>query len=196
MERYAGGDDGAFPQLHRMVAPRIRSRLARMVHDAALVEDLLQTTFLRAHTARDRFASVADGADRAVEGWYLSIARNVALDHLREHYRRERRHASMVARDDTAALGVPARLPTAEELQEANEQRDEVARCVHEALTELPATQREVVALHKLEGLKMSEVARRLRVQPGAVRVRAHRAYKTLSNLLGGVRPGTAASAA
>lgn len=186
MERYAAGDDTAFAVLHRALAPRIRARLARMVHDAALVEDLLQTTFLRAHTARDRFASVGDGADRAVEGWYLSIARNVALDHLREHYRRERRHASMIARGDVSALGVSADAPNAEELRVREEQRDQTAQRVHEALARLPATQRDVVELHKLEGFSMADVAEKLHVQQGAVRVRAHRAYKALSTLLQG----------
>jgi RNA polymerase sigma-70 factor (ECF subfamily) len=157
-----------------------------MVHDAALVEDLLQQTFMRAHQARDRFASVGDAADRAVEGWYLSIARNVALDHLREHYRRERRHATMVARQDAAALGVREYEPNAEELRVKLEQDEQTASAVRAALEQLPATQRDVVTLHKLQGLSMADVADRLHVQQGAVRVRAHRAYKALSHLLEG----------
>ena len=49
------------------------------------------------------------------------------------------------------------------------------------ALAQLPAGQREIVELHKFQGLSMSEIATRLKIREGAVRVRAHRAYKALA---------------
>jgi RNA polymerase sigma-70 factor (ECF subfamily) len=55
---------------------------------------------------------------------------------------------------------------------------------VRDAIARLPAGQREVVELHKLRGMSMAEVAERLRLREGAVRVRAHRAYKALARLL------------
>ena len=184
MARYVAGDDAAFASLYAALAPRIRNRLSRLVRDPALVEDLLQLTFLRAHVARERFESLPAAADRAVEGWYLSIARNVALDHLREHYRRERRHATMAAKGDVAAIGVPDADPTPEELGLELERTNETARIVRDAIERLPTGQRDVIRLHKLEGLSMAEVADRLHVRQGAVRVRAHRAYKTLAEIL------------
>ncbi len=185
MARYVAGDDEVFARLYAALAPRVRSRLSRLVHDPVLVDDLLQLTFLRAHAARERFESVEVGADRAVEGWYLSIARNVALDHLREHYRRERRHQTVVARGDGASIGAPEPGVSPEDLGLEIEATREAARVLDQALEQLPATQRDVVRLHKLGGLSMAEVADRLRVKQGAVRVRAHRAYKALAEILG-----------
>jgi RNA polymerase sigma-70 factor (ECF subfamily) len=184
MEAYVDGDERAFPALHAALEPRLRSRLGRLVRDAAVVDDLVQLTFLRAHAARDRFASLPERADRAVEGWYLAIARNVALDHLRHSYRRDRRHETLAAKGDVSGMGVPEAEPNAEELRLSLERGDELARRVREAIDQLPPSQREVVQLHKLRGMSMADIADRLGVRPGALRVRAHRAYKALASLL------------
>ena len=62
---------------------------------------------------------------------------------------------------------------------------EEIAKRVHAALAGLPAAQREIVEMHKLAGLSMAEIATRLQIREGAVRVRAHRAYKALARALG-----------
>ena len=54
MEAYVDGDEQAFERLHGALQPRLRSRLSRLVRDPAVVDDLVQLTFLRAHAARDR----------------------------------------------------------------------------------------------------------------------------------------------
>ena len=192
MERYIDGDQAAFAQLHHALEPKVRSRLSRLIRDASTVDDLVQLTFLRGHAARERFASLPDRADRAVEGWYLAIARNVALDHLRHNYRRDRRHDTLLAKGDTAGIGIPDAPVTAEEARISLESREEVARRVREAIEHLPPSQREVVTLHKLRGMSMAEIADRLGVRPGALRVRAHRAYKSLTALLAGPSVATA----
>ena len=192
MERYVDGDQAAFAQLHRALEPKVRSRLSRLIRDASTVDDLVQLTFLRGHAARERFASLPDRADRAVEGWYLAIARNVALDHLRHNYRRDRRHDTLLAKGDTAGIGIPEAPVTAEEARISIESKEEVARRVRQAIEHLPPSQREVVTLHKLRGMSMAEIADRLGVRPGALRVRAHRAYKSLTALLAGPAVATA----
>jgi RNA polymerase sigma-70 factor, ECF subfamily len=189
MEAYVDGDDRAFSRLHDVLAPRVRSRLSRLVRNPATVEDLVQLTFLRAHAARDRFEALPERVDRAVEAWYLAIARNVALDHMRQTYRRDRRHDTLVARGDVAGLGLPDAPLSAEQVALAREEQGEIARLVRDAIDELPESQREVVALHKLRGMPMADIGERLGVRPGALRVRAHRAYKALAGSLRRVRP-------
>jgi RNA polymerase sigma-70 factor, ECF subfamily len=184
MEQYIDGDERAFARLHGLLLPRLRARLGRISRNAALVDDLVQLTFMRAHQARDRFEVADARPDRAVEAWYLAIARNVALDHLRHDYRRERRHALLEARGDLAGMGVSRPSPDAEEVELDREAAAQTAARVHAALERLPPGQREVVQLHKLGGLSMAQIAGRLGVRPGALRVRAHRAYKALQTLL------------
>lgn len=184
MERYIDGDQQAFVALHDRLQPRIRARLGRMVRDEALVEDLVQQTFLRAHQARDRYEAGPGAGDRAVEGWFLAIARNAALDSMRHQYRRDRRHATLEARGELEGMGVSAERPNSELLHIEQEHEQAQARLVRAAIDQLPPTQREVVKLHKLSGLPMAEISERLGVRPGALRVRAHRAYKALARLL------------
>ena len=184
MEQYIDGDQNAFATLYRELAPKVRHRISRILRDPELVEDLTQQTFMRAHLARDRFEAAPEGADSSVDARYLAMARNVSLDHLRHVYREDRRHASMVAKGDVAGLGIANEPQTAEDRKLQDEQERSRARWVRSAIEQLPPTQREVVQLHKLRGMSMTEIAERLGVKPGALRVRAHRAYKRLGDLL------------
>ncbi|MEM6291819.1 MAG: RNA polymerase sigma factor [Myxococcota bacterium] len=193
MERYIDGDQRAFMKLHAALQPRVRSRLSRMVRDEALVEDLVQQTFMRAHQARARYQAGPGAADRAVEGWFLAIARNVALDSMRHQYRRDRRHATLEARGEVEGMGVPAETPNSEAVHIEREREEAQVARVRAAIDQLPPSQREVVKMHKLRGMPMADIADRLGVRPGALRVRAHRAYKALARML---EPNTVATPA
>jgi RNA polymerase sigma-70 factor (ECF subfamily) len=185
MERYVDGDPVAFARLHGHLQTRLRGLLMRLVRDEAVVDDLVQLALLKAHLARDRFFVPGGDPDGAVQGWYFAIARNVAMDHLRERYRSQRRHAP--AGDDEAdpIADLATEAPNPEEHGEHNEHAQIVVERVRDAIARLPAGQREVVELHKLQGMSMAEVADRLQVREGAVRVRAHRAYRALARILG-----------
>jgi RNA polymerase sigma-70 factor, ECF subfamily len=183
MDRYVDGEPSAFSQLHGRLVPRLRRLLQKMVRDDAAVDDLVQLTMLKAHLARDRFTLQGGDPDGAVQAWYFAIGRNVAMDFLREHYRGERRRQALDGeRDELAELPDASLDPEA--LGQAAEHEAELVERVREAIARLPPGQREVVELHKLRGLSMADVAERLQVREGAVRVRAHRAYKTLARLL------------
>jgi len=189
MERYVDGDKHAFVDLHTWLQPRLRSFLVKLVADANTCEDLVQLTLLKAHLARDRFRLPSrpgrppseSEADGAVQAWYFAIARNVAMDELRQRYRTDRRSPR---HDDDPLEHVADERPTTEELGTLLEDERRVVEDVRAAIAQLPASQREVVELHKLRGLSMAEIAERLQVREGAVRVRAHRAYQALARLL------------
>jgi RNA polymerase sigma-70 factor (ECF subfamily) len=55
---------------------------------------------------------------------------------------------------------------------------------VEGALAELPDSQREVIILHKLEGLSFPEIANALGEEVEAVKARAFRGYRALRKLL------------
>jgi RNA polymerase sigma-70 factor, ECF subfamily len=184
MDRYLDGDGRAFVQLHALLTPRLRGLLTKLVRDVATAEDLLQATLLKAHLARDGFVLRGVDPDASVQAWYATIARNLALDHLRAQVRERRRRDDGTPDDDPIAA-LPTDLPSLEEWQVDRDTAAEIAQRVHTALDKLPAAQREIVELHKLVGLSMAEIATRLQIREGAVRVRAHRAYKALARVLG-----------
>lgn len=184
MEGYVDGDQRAFDRLFAMLTPKLRGFLLRLVRDEAVAEDLVQLTMLKAHLARDRFQLQGGDPDGAVQGWYFAIARNVALDHLRKRSRRDKRHARGREGEDVFDSVADA-TPTIEQATAQEEQEREIVERVRDAIGQLPESQRDVVELHKLRGLSMAEVADRLQIREGAVRVRAHRGYKALARLLG-----------
>jgi RNA polymerase sigma-70 factor (ECF subfamily) len=186
MERYIDGDPRAFSELHRRLDPRLRAFLAKLVADQAAVDDLVQLTLLKAHVARHRFELRGSNRDGAVGAWYFAIARNIAMDHLRGRYRTQRRTSAATSND---ALGqVADDQPNAEQLRETTEEEQATIDRVRDAISRLAPKQREVVELHKLRGLTMAEIALRLDIGEGALRVRAHRAYRALLRLLGSDR--------
>lgn len=177
MDRYLDGDQRAFAALHAALTPRLKAFLVHLVRDSAAADDLVQATWLKAHLARERFEVRGPGPDGAVQAWYFTIARNLALDHLRARAR-ERVHASLP--DDVADA-----MPTVEEERVGSEEAHALKTRLHAALTRLPAGQREIVEMHKLREMTMAEVAARLRIREGTARVRAHRAYVALAQWFG-----------
>lgn len=165
MDRYCAGDPYAFSTLFRRYARRL-VRFVTPYVGPTHAEDCVQQTFLKVHTARDRFHVGAK-----VAPWLFAIARNQALDHVRSAPRRREvndgdDHASHVGVD------APARDP----------RLDAQVRAM---IAGLPADQRDVVALHWLGGLSFPEVAVVVGASHEAVRARATRAYAALRPRLG-----------
>ncbi|MCB9750819.1 MAG: sigma-70 family RNA polymerase sigma factor [Myxococcales bacterium] len=194
MIRYLHGDDGrVFAQLYRRVMPSVRRVIARRVSSAAAIDDLVQVAFMKAHVARARFEPERVRNDATVVAWYCAIARHVALDYIRKQARRRQREVLVQTAEQADALQMPDPEPTAEARQIEHEQRYGVIQHVRDAVALLPENQRSVIELHRFHGLTTAETAQRLQIRGGAVRVRAHRAYKALARLLASEGPAYAA---
>jgi RNA polymerase sigma-70 factor (ECF subfamily) len=188
MHAYLEGDFTALAELYRRLVPRVRRTVQARIHDPDLVEDVVQQTFLRAHFGRHGFRARTGDAgpsEDAVVAWYLAIARNTAIDGVRSEQRHQR--GRVTVDDDTRPWPTVETRPHVEDPEQhwlADEQRSATQARVRAAIFDLPASQRDVVVLHKLRGLPMQAVAEQLHVRPGAARVRAHRAYATLAKRL------------
>jgi RNA polymerase sigma-70 factor (ECF subfamily) len=97
----------------------------------------------------------------------------VAVNAARDHLRRHRREKVQAPEDlpERAADPVPTPDPG-------------LTRVVEQALTQLPANQREAIVLHRFEGFSFREIGELLGVSETAVKVRAHRGYERLRVLL------------
>lgn len=166
MRAYVGGNDEAFQTLFRRYGPILFRLTMRHLRDEDLARETVQQTFFQLHAARRDFR-----LDRKLRPWVFTIAMNL----VREHYRKSKRRKETVL-DEARAEAAPAgRMPM--ELEER-------ARLLKEAMQTLPASQREVVELHWFEERPFAEVASIVGATEGAVRVRAHRAYRRLRELL------------
>src|SRR5262245_36813765 len=88
LELARAGSRDAFCVIVREYQARVRSFLARYVHNHTLVDDLAQETFLKAYVG---LASYDPGKPLTL--WLLGIARNQALMHFREEQNRRTREA-------------------------------------------------------------------------------------------------------
>lgn len=179
MDRYACGDAGAFPAIHRALHPRLLAYLTRMTGAAALADDLAQETFLRLHRARATFARGS-----AALPWVYTIARHVHIDHVRAARQRSTEHLP----SDPGAEPIDPRHADAESVAIASE----TARAVERVLAGLPPAQREAFVLLRYEGLSVQDAAAVLGVTQTAVKLRAFRAYEALRAELEALRKPSA----
>lgn len=166
MEAYVDGDDVAFRLLFERYAPILLRLTRRHLRDEELAREIVQQTFFRLHGARNDFRRGSK-----LRPWIMTIAMNL----VREHWRRSKRRKTTDLEVDTQAAPEPELMPM--ELRQRSE-------LLYVALEKLPTSQREVVELHWFQERPYAEIAQIVGTSEGAVRVRAHRAYATLKQLL------------
>ncbi|MEO1171669.1 MAG: sigma-70 family RNA polymerase sigma factor [Myxococcota bacterium] len=171
MLAYREGDAQALRELFSRYAGPLTRAVTRMLRDEERSRDVVQQTFLQVHRARADF-----DRSRSFRPWLYTIGLNLARDELRRRGRRPEESLEYEPAGD-------------EPTQEQAVQRSENRARLEAALAELSAEQREVVVLHWFEGLSFAEIATTTGAGLSAVKVRAHRAYKKMRQLLesGGV---------
>ncbi len=166
-----GGDTDAFGQLFDRYHDTVFRFVLFRLGDRPAAEDLTQETFVRAYR---RISSVSyQGRD--IGAWFVTIARNLVLDHVKSsRYRLESSHAEVA---DVA----PATLrPGPENEVIANTTHAELLKCV----AKLGDDQQECIALRFLQGLSVAETADIMGRNEGAVKALQHRAVRRLAQLL------------
>lgn len=163
------GDQDAFGQLYNRYVDVVFRFILFRVSDRPLAEDLTSETFLR---ALRRISSVSyQGRD--VGAWFVTIARNLVLDHVKSsRYRLEMTTADIL---DSSA---DDRGPEHEVVEEAT--AAELMRCV----AQLGHDQQECIMLRFMQGLSVSETAAVMGRNEGAVKALQHRAVRRLAQLL------------
>ena len=131
----------------------------RVVGANEAARDLTQEVFLRVSKA-----GVPDTSEIGRRAWVFQIARNLALNYLRDDRRRP----------TTIALVHPI-VPATQEL----------ATALHEAIGQLPELDRDVFILRETAGLSYQEIAAACELPVENVRARLHRVRQALRSQLG-----------
>lgn len=164
MAGYQQGDSLAATSLVERLSPQLHRFFLMKVVSRRHADDLLQETWMRIHQVRHTYRR-----GEPVLPWLYAIARNIRVDHYRRAARRETRERPLGPDEDVAApppVG-PSRTPGLESL-----------------LATLPESQREVIAMLKVSGMSLEEVARATASSVGSVKQKAHRAYERLRKAL------------
>jgi RNA polymerase sigma factor (sigma-70 family) len=134
--------------------------LARIVGHADAANDLTQEVFLRVTRA-----GVPAADDIALRAWIFRIARNLALNHIRDRHRR----------------------PQAVELMDSvDPATQELGLAISEALAALPEIDRDVFLMRESAGLSYEDIAAACELTVEAVRSRLRRSRQQLRESLSG----------
>lgn len=164
MTQVQAGDGAAYRTLLDDIQPLIRVILRRWFSDFDELEDAAQETLLTLHRARHTYDPT-----RPFERWLAALARYTAADVLRRKMRRARYETMVDVVPDRAADPAP-----------------DGPSDLERAIGALPPTQREAFEMLKVDGLSLAQAATRAGTTVGALKVRAHRAYKTIKAALKG----------
>jgi RNA polymerase sigma-70 factor, ECF subfamily len=155
------GDQEALRYLYVRCAGQVYGYVKSIVGDDYEAEDLTQHVFAKLMVILPKY----EQRDSSFQAWLLRVARNAAMDHLRQ------RRASPC--EDTRAVGDSSELP------------DVVGSIsLRNALASLPESQREVVILRHVVGLSPAEIAQRLGRSEPSVHGVHHRGRGALRSLL------------
>jgi RNA polymerase sigma-70 factor (ECF subfamily) len=163
MERLQRGDADACTALLDDIGPSLTYFLRRRIADPHELEDAYQEVFMAVFEARHTYEPA-----RPFEPWLFAIARNIAVDYTRRHWSRARWEELV------------AELP-----EQTDDTSNSAAPELEVVLAKLPADQRQAFSMLKLDGLSLEAAAARAGVSVGALKARAHRAYKALRRLIG-----------
>lgn len=173
-------DERSFEAVVRENSGRMLARARRIMGNEDDARDIVQEAFLLAFRSWSRFERRS-----STSTWLHRIVVNTALTKVRSRSRRPECMVedvlpdsrtdgrSTTTSDDSAQVSVASSL-------ERKEARAMVRRCIDR----LPDGHRSVLVLRDMEERCTEDVAQRLGIQPGTVKVRLHRARRALRALV------------
>jgi len=173
------GDQRAYADLMKLYREPIYMLLLRMTHNPTEADDLTIETFgkafcqLHTYTPKNSFST-----------WLFSIASNNGIDFIRRQRLELISLNSLSVRneDDQYEYPLPSESPNPEQ-QLINKQR---AEKLHEVVAQLKPRYRKVIEMRYFDELSYEEIAERLRIPLGTVKIHLRRARLLLAEIMTG----------
>lgn len=159
------GQPGALEELVRRFERPLFYFIRRVIQNEADSWDALQKTWIRVFAGLPKAS-----ASPSLKAWLYRVARNTALNHVRD----EGRHEAIQVEN-------PDELPP---IDDSSGFSEEDAEEVHRALDQLGLSDRESLTLYFLEELSVREIAEVLGVPAGTVKSRLHFARQRLRKIM------------
>jgi RNA polymerase sigma-70 factor, ECF subfamily len=162
------GSPEAFEELVRKFQPKVFSMALSFTRNREAADDLAQEIFLKAYLALPRFHGKSEFGT-----WLYRISVNHIKDYLRKKGRTKE-----VSLDDVREVSFSDK-----ELKERadEERRTEARRTLVQRFVEaLPEKYRVILTLRDVQGLPYEDISRILKLSPGTVDSRLHRARRML----------------
>ena len=167
--RVARGDRAAFQALYAATSAKLFGVVLRIIRDRPVAEDVIQEAYLKIWRNAGRY----EAASGRPVTWMAAIARNAAIDVVRQRKVHDSRHDD--GADDAAAalpdLAAGAVHPTDRE-------------ALRDCLGRLDAEQRSCVLLAYQDGYSREELAERFARPVGTIKTWLHRGLQRLKECL------------
>ena len=172
VERARNGDREAFSCLVRSYEGKVFQLAYGLTRDRNAADDLAQEAFIKAYTALPRFES------RSAFGTWLY---RITLNHVRDYLRRAKVRKEVPLDDLSPAIladeGGAAREARARD-------RERTRELVLRTIGQLPEKYATILSLRDIQGRSYEEIGAVLKISPGTVDSRLHRARKLLRKRL------------
>ncbi len=155
---------GAFEDLIGELEPPLLYYVSKLLNDESRAFDLLQEVWLAAYRGIRRLED-----PQALRVWMYRIAHGLAVDRIRSDVSRERAEREWAQSQERGE----------EESFDADD-----AAAIHRALDELDVKHREVLVLHFLNDVSISEIASVVGCPEGTVKSRIYHAKRALKDVL------------
>jgi RNA polymerase sigma-70 factor, ECF subfamily len=167
------GDREALAMLYDRYSALAYGVAMRVLGDPARAEDAVQDAFVNVWNR----ASTFDAARGSLRAWLLTTVRNRCIDYIRGRGSRERREDELNPNVDYAQAPSDPWREVALSLERS---------AVRDAMSSLPAEQRQVVEMAYFGGYSHAEIADMTRVPLGTVKGRMRLALEKMSSYLRG----------
>ncbi len=161
------GNTAAYNSLLRDIAPFIRNFLIGGLANPDWADDITQEVLISVHKSLKTY-----GPDRPFRPWLMAIINFRRTDYLRKHY-------SSRSDKQTPLEDLDFQKSYVTNTAHAGEYKD-----IENALGTLPAKQRKVFELMRIQGYTAEEVANQMKMSVSAVKVSAHRTTHKLKLML------------
>lgn len=151
--------------------------LLRMTHNTTTASDLTVETFSKAFLQLNRYSPTG-----TFSSWLFSIGVNTYIDYLRKR-KLETVSLNSITRtndNDFIEYQIPSEQPNPEELM-IRTQRDTALK---EIVNQLKEPYRQIIELRYYEDLSYEEIAERMKIPIGTVKIRLNRAKTLLSSIV------------
>ncbi|HEX8020098.1 RNA polymerase sigma factor [Mucilaginibacter sp.] len=160
------GNEAAYNELYSRYAVPINRFMQKYLHAGVLSEDATHDVFIKIWNKREQLGNV-----QSFKSYLFTIARNLALDHLKLAFRTE-----------TAISQISATIAEYRNTIEEERLTKEYLLFVENALASLPERSREVFALCREQGKTYDEAAKQLGVSRNAIKNHMVFTMKVLSS--------------
>lgn len=159
-------DEKAFEKLFALFYPVLVAYAGKYIEEPYVCEDIAQDVFVTLWEDRQRLTITS-----SLRSYLIAITRNNCLNHLRKE-NLNRQYQEVVLRD---RLGMEEK---EEDLYTLNELYD----MLEKALARLPETYRTVFEMHRMEGKKYDEIAKKMNLSLRTVKRYNAQAIETLKD--------------